>query len=59
MIQAFCGYLRIMFALRWMDAKCQPIAIANVVEYMPRRLGCRNALFWSCPCVSIQFPSGG
>ncbi len=34
MIQAFCGHLRIMFAPRWMDAKCQPIAIANVVEYL-------------------------
>ncbi|EKD37634.1 MAG: NmrA family protein, partial [uncultured bacterium] len=34
MIQAFCGYLRIMFAPRWMDARCQPIAIANVVEYL-------------------------
>ena len=37
MIQAFCGYLRVMFAPRWMDAKCQPIAIANVVEYL---VGC-------------------
>ena len=34
MIQAFCGYLRVMFAPRWMDTKCQPIAIANVVEYL-------------------------
>ena len=34
MIQAFCGYLRVMFAPRWMDAKCQPIAIANVIEYL-------------------------
>jgi uncharacterized protein YbjT (DUF2867 family) len=34
MIRAFCGYLRIMFAPRWMDAKCHPIAIANVVEYL-------------------------
>jgi len=34
MIQAFCGYLRVMFAPRWMDARCQPIAIANVVEYL-------------------------
>jgi uncharacterized protein YbjT (DUF2867 family) len=34
MIRAFCGYLRIMFAPRWMDTKCQPIAIANVVEYL-------------------------
>lgn len=34
MIRAFCGYLRVMFAPRWMDAKCQPIAIANVVEYL-------------------------
>ena len=37
MIRAFCGYLRIMFAPRWMDAKCHPIAIANVVEYL---VGC-------------------
>lgn len=34
MIRAFCGYLRVMFAPRWMDAKCQPIAIANVVAYL-------------------------
>jgi uncharacterized protein YbjT (DUF2867 family) len=34
MIRAFCGYLRIMFAPRWMDTKCQPIAIANVIEYL-------------------------
>ena len=34
MIRAFCGYLRVMFAPRWMDTKCQPIAIANVVEYL-------------------------
>ena len=34
MIKAFCGYLRIMFAPQWMDAKCQPIAIANVEEYL-------------------------
>lgn len=34
MIQAFCSYLRIMFAPRWMDTKCQPIAIANVIEYL-------------------------
>ena len=34
MIRAFCGYLRIMFAPRWMDTKCQPIAIGNVVEYL-------------------------
>ncbi len=34
MIQAFCGYLRVMFAPRWMDARCQPIAIANVIEYL-------------------------
>lgn len=34
MIRAFCSYLRVMFAPRWMDAKCQPIAIANVVEYL-------------------------
>ncbi len=34
MIRAFCGYLRVMFAPRWMDARCQPIAIANVVEYL-------------------------
>lgn len=34
MIRAFCGYLRIMFAPRWMDTKCQPIDITNVVEYL-------------------------
>lgn len=34
MIRAFCGYLRIMFAPRWMDTKCQPIAITNVIEYL-------------------------
>lgn len=34
MIRAFCGYLRVMFAPRWMDTKCQPIAIANVIEYL-------------------------
>ncbi len=34
MIRAFCGNLRIMFAPRWMDTKCQPIAIANAVEYL-------------------------
>lgn len=34
MIRAFCGNLRIMFAPRWMDTKCQPIAIANVVDYL-------------------------
>lgn len=37
MIRAFCGYLRIMFAPRWMDTKCQPIAISNVIEYL---VGC-------------------
>jgi uncharacterized protein YbjT (DUF2867 family) len=37
MIRAFCGHLRVMFAPRWMDARCQPIAIANVVEYL---VGC-------------------
>ena len=34
MIRAFCGYLRIMFAPRWMDTKCQPIDISNVIEYL-------------------------
>ena len=34
MIRAFCGYMRIMFAPRWMDTKCQPIAISNVIEYL-------------------------
>lgn len=34
MIRAFCGYLRIMFAPRWMDTRCQPIAITNVIEYL-------------------------
>ncbi len=34
MIRAFCGNTRIMFVPRWMDAKCQPIAIANVVNYL-------------------------
>lgn len=34
MIRAFCGYLRIMFAPRWMDTNCQPIAISNVIEYL-------------------------
>ncbi|MGB3210029.1 MAG: SDR family oxidoreductase [Desulforhopalus sp.] len=34
MIRAFCGNMRIMFAPRWMDKKCQPIAINNVVEYL-------------------------
>lgn len=34
MIRAFCGYLRVMFAPRWMDTKCQPIAISNVIEYL-------------------------
>lgn len=34
MIRAFCGNLRIMFAPRWMDTKCQPIAISNVIEYL-------------------------
>ncbi len=34
MICAFCGNMRIMFAPRWMDAKCQPIAIDNVIEYL-------------------------
>ncbi len=34
MIRAFCGYLRIMFAPRWMDTQCQPIAISNVAEYL-------------------------
>ena len=37
MIRAFCGYPRIMFAPRWMDTKCQPIAITNVIEYL---VGC-------------------
>lgn len=37
MIRAFCGYLKIMFAPRWMDTKCQPIAISNVIEYL---VGC-------------------
>jgi hypothetical protein len=37
MIRAFCGHLRVMFAPRWMDARCQPIAIANVSEYL---VGC-------------------
>ncbi|MEE4241802.1 MAG: SDR family oxidoreductase [Desulfopila sp.] len=39
MIRAFCGYLRVMFAPRWMDTRCQPIAVANVVEYLA---GCLN-----------------
>jgi uncharacterized protein YbjT (DUF2867 family) len=34
MIRAFCGYLRVMFAPRWMDTKCQPIAITNVITYL-------------------------
>ncbi len=34
MIRAFCGYLRIMFAPRWMDTTCQPIDISNVIEYL-------------------------
>ena len=34
MIRAFCGYLRVMFAPRWMDTKCQPIAITNVIQYL-------------------------
>lgn len=34
MIRAFCGNLRVMFAPRWMDTRCQPIAIENVVEYL-------------------------
>ena len=34
MIGDFCGYLRIMFAPRWMESKCQPIAISNVIEYL-------------------------
>jgi uncharacterized protein YbjT (DUF2867 family) len=34
MIRAFCGYLRVMFAPRWMDARCQPIAITNVIQYL-------------------------
>lgn len=34
MISAFCGNLRVMFAPRWMDTKCQPIAINNVIEYL-------------------------
>ncbi|TKB27423.1 SDR family oxidoreductase [Desulfopila sp. IMCC35006] len=34
MIRAFCGYLRIMLAPRWMDTKCHPIAIANVINYL-------------------------
>lgn len=37
MIRAFCGHLRVMFAPRWMDTKCQPIAIGNVLEYL---VGC-------------------
>jgi len=39
MIRAFCGHWRVMFAPRWMDTKCQPIAICNVVEYL---VGCLN-----------------
>ena len=34
MIRAFCGNMRIMLAPRWMDKKCQPIAINNVLEYL-------------------------
>ena len=34
MIRAFCGNLRIMLVPRWMDTKCQPIDITNVVEYL-------------------------
>jgi uncharacterized protein YbjT (DUF2867 family) len=34
MIQAFCGNAQVMFAPRWMDTKCQPIAISNAVEYL-------------------------
>jgi uncharacterized protein YbjT (DUF2867 family) len=34
MIRAYCGYLRIMFVPRWMDTKCQPIAISNVIAYL-------------------------
>jgi uncharacterized protein YbjT (DUF2867 family) len=34
MIRAFCGYLRVMFAPRWMDTRCQPIAITNVIQYL-------------------------
>jgi uncharacterized protein YbjT (DUF2867 family) len=34
MIRAFCGHIRVMLAPRWMDARCQPIAIANVAEYL-------------------------
>jgi uncharacterized protein YbjT (DUF2867 family) len=34
MIRAFCGYLRVMFAPRWMDTSCQPIAISNVINYL-------------------------
>lgn len=37
MIRAFCGHWRVMFAPRWMDTKCQPIGIGNVVEYL---IGC-------------------
>ena len=37
MIRAFCGNSRVMFAPRWMDTKCQPIAIDNVIEYL---VGC-------------------
>lgn len=34
MIRAFCGTMRIMFAPRWMDTRCQPIAIGNVIQYL-------------------------
>ena len=34
MIRAFCGNMRVMLAPRWMDKKCQPIAINNVMEYL-------------------------
>lgn len=34
MIRALCEHLRIMIVPRWVDTRCQPIAIANVIEYL-------------------------
>ncbi|PID74475.1 MAG: NAD(P)-dependent oxidoreductase [Desulfobacterales bacterium] len=34
MIRAYCGRHRTMLVPRWMDTRCQPIAVSNVITYL-------------------------
>ena len=34
MIRSLCEHLRLMLAPRWVDTKCQPIAVDDVLEYL-------------------------